>query len=95
MKALSGGLAGPGEVQRHPLRIGPQIEVAGNELRALVDTDHPWIAHLGADLFQGRDHVLGPIAEAWIRKSAPSRVQAMCDSCFGFPVGGRSRFVPK
>ena len=65
-EGIVGRLAGPGEVQRHPLRIGPQIEVTGDELRALVDPDRPWITHLGANPFQGCVHVLGPIAETRI-----------------------------
>lgn len=45
-------LAGPAEVQNHIVRISPQIEVTGDELRALIDADSLRIANLAADSFQ-------------------------------------------
>ena len=38
-KAVVGRLAGPREVENHTALIGPQIEIARDELRALVNTD--------------------------------------------------------
>ena len=32
-------LAGPGEVERHTFRVGPQVEIARDELGALIDPD--------------------------------------------------------
>lgn len=55
-----GGLSRPGEVQRHPLRIGPQVKVTADELRALVDTDR-CTPPLRAAL---RD--LGEVASLWV-----------------------------
>lgn len=37
-------LARPGEVQLDAALIGPQVEIAGDELRSLVDPDRPRIA---------------------------------------------------
>ena len=34
-------LSRPGEVQRHAVGIGPEVEIARDELRSLVDTDRP------------------------------------------------------
>ncbi len=41
--AVVGRLAGSGEVERHALVVGPQFEVARDELAAVVDTDECWI----------------------------------------------------
>ena len=38
-EAVVGRLAGPGEVQGDVVGIGPEIEVAGDELAAVVDPD--------------------------------------------------------
>src|SRR5690606_2191233 len=54
------------EVERDALGVGPQIEVARHEFRALIDSDRLRIAYIGTDLFQRPDHILCPIAEAWI-----------------------------
>ena len=43
------GLPGPGEVQDDAATVGPQIQVTGDELRALVDPDRLRKANLGAD----------------------------------------------
>jgi hypothetical protein len=51
------GLAGPGEVERHPTLVGPQVEIPGDELRALVDPDHPGQPDLAADTFEHIDNI--------------------------------------
>ncbi len=59
MKALSVGL--PGRE-----KVGPEVEVAGDELAALVDADRLRITDLGADPVERRHHVLAAIGEARI-----------------------------
>jgi hypothetical protein len=56
-------LAGPGEVERDPALIGPQVEIPGNELRALVDPDHPGQPDLAADTFEHIDNIGSPEGE--------------------------------
>lgn len=63
----------PGEVERDAFGVGPQVEVSGYELAALVDADRFRIADLRADLFQCSDHILRPIAEPWIENRHVSR----------------------
>src|ERR1700677_5407321 len=48
--------------------IGPEIEVAADKFRALIDPDRLRIAHCVADPFEGRDNVFGPIAEPRINR---------------------------
>jgi putative transposase len=48
------GLTRPREVERDTLRIRPQIEVAADELRALIDADRLRIANPAADPFERR-----------------------------------------
>jgi len=56
VKALDKGvirwLAEPREVEDDILLIGPQIQIARDELRSLVDADRPRIAHLATDPFK-------------------------------------------
>ena len=70
IEGLDAGVVGrlpqPAEVERHAFRIGSQIEVAGDELGALVDADRLRIADRRTDLLQCPDHVLGPVAESGI-----------------------------
>jgi hypothetical protein len=61
-----GGLAGPGEVQGDVVGIGPEIEILGDELAAVVDPDRLRIADLGADAFQGLHDILAAVGEAGI-----------------------------
>ena len=53
-----GRLAGPREVEHDVPLVGPQVEVAGDELRALVDADRLRIAVLPAHPFERGDDVL-------------------------------------
>ena len=55
-KRIVGRLAGPREVQGYAIRVGSEIEIAGNELATLVDPNGPRIA-----IFDRlRDGVKGP-----------------------------------
>src|SRR4051794_5547578 len=65
-KRIVRGFAGTREVQRDAFRISPQVHVAGDELRALVDPDRLRIAIAPADPLKRLNNVLSPIAEAWI-----------------------------
>src|SRR3546814_15150257 len=58
-----GRLAGAREVEDDAALISPEIETAGDELRAMLHTDRPGIAGLPAHPVQGRDHVLPALAE--------------------------------
>lgn len=51
------GLAGLGEVQRHAVRVGPQIPIPADELGALIDPERLRIADHGAGCLAGLDHV--------------------------------------
>src|SRR3546814_18578486 len=60
---VGGRLAGAREVEDDAALISPEIEIAGDELRALLHTDRLGIAGLPAHPVQGRDHVLPALAE--------------------------------
>ena len=62
-EGIVGRLAGAGEVEDDALVIGPQIEIAGDEFRALIDTDRLRIAGFTADPFQCLNDVLAAIGE--------------------------------
>lgn len=63
MKPLSVGAFRPGEVEDDARLTGSQIEIAGDELRALINADRRRIIDGSADPFKGQDHVLAPVAE--------------------------------
>jgi hypothetical protein len=48
-EGVFGRLSGPGEVQRDAVPVGPEVEIAGDALAALVDADRLRIADLSAD----------------------------------------------
>lgn len=48
--------AGPGEVERDLLCIGPQIKVARDEFAAIVGPNRLWVTDRGADPFQRLNH---------------------------------------
>lgn len=58
-----GRLARPAEVERHVSCIGPQIEIARNELAALVDPDRCRLANLAAHPLEHLDHIRRPEPE--------------------------------
>ena len=61
-----GWLAGPGEVERHVMNVGPEIEIAGDELRSLIDPDRAWIACLYTDAIEDLNDILTAITETRI-----------------------------
>lgn len=65
MQACAGGERGR-EVEHDAVPVRPEIEIAGNELAVLIDADRLQETDLGADLIQGRNDALTPIAEARI-----------------------------
>jgi len=67
-----GRFAQPREVEHDIPLVGPQIEVARDELRALIDPDRLRIAMLAADPFERGDDILAAIAEAGDRPPARS-----------------------
>ena len=46
------GFAGPGEVQRDAVSIGPNVKISRHELAALIDADRRRESHCIADSFQ-------------------------------------------
>src|SRR3546814_14374528 len=56
-------LARPREVERHSFHVGPQIQLAGDKLAALINPDRGWIADLGTDPFQYFHHIRSAEAE--------------------------------
>ena len=48
-EGILGRLSGPGEVENDVVAVSPQIEIAGDKLAALVDTDRLRITELSAD----------------------------------------------
>ncbi|MET4690198.1 hypothetical protein ABIA22_006563 [Sinorhizobium fredii] len=65
-KGIVGRLAWSREVQLDVALIGPQIEVAGDELAALIDPDRLRIAYGSACHVQCGYDILAPVAEARI-----------------------------
>jgi hypothetical protein len=72
-ESVVGRFAGAGEVERYAFGIGPEIQIAGDELGPLVDPDVAGIAAFGADPFKGLYYVLSPIAEARIDDGREAR----------------------
>ena len=61
--ALSGGLAGPGEVQVDTALVGPQVEITRDELAALIDPDRLRIADGPAGSLKRCYDILSSVAE--------------------------------
>ena len=59
-------LSGSREVEGDTVRVGPEIEIAGDELAALVDANGLGVTDLSADPFQSPHDVFGTIAEPGI-----------------------------
>lgn len=78
----------PGEVKRDASSIGPQIEIPGDELGALIDPDRIRIANLLTDDLQGSHHILTPVAETWVKRRHIARIRV--DHCQNadLPAGG-------
>ena len=73
-EAVIGGFAGPREVQNDIVGIGPEIEIPGDELTAVVDPDRSGIAGVGTDAFQGLNDVLSAVGEAGIGRRTEPRM---------------------
>lgn len=67
------GFARTREVERDAPRIGPEVEVAGDELRTLVDADRLRIADDRTRLIERPHDILTPIAEACIQHRREAR----------------------
>ena len=65
-EAIVRRLSRPREVQHDALLVSPEIEIAGDKLRSLVDADRLGIANGFADALQGQHDILASIAEARI-----------------------------
>ena len=65
-EAVVGRLARSREVEHHTLLVGPEVDIAGDELRSLVDADGLGVAHGFADALQGQPNIFASIAEARI-----------------------------
>ena len=64
-EGVVGGLFEAAQVQCDAMGTGPQVQIARDELRSLIDADCAGIARFCADSFQGRHHILTAIAEPW------------------------------
>ena len=87
-------LSRPGEVERDVVLIGPQIEIAGDELGALIDADRVRIVDLSTDTFEGRHHILAAVAEPRIDRRGEPREQ-IHDGENAQPRAGRQLIVHK
>ena len=65
-EGIVGWFPGPSEFQRDTFGIGPQVQIVGDELRALVNAKSLGIADLRASLFQSLYDVLLSIAESGV-----------------------------
>ena len=59
-------LSGSPEVKGDTVRVGPEIEIAGDELASLVNADRLRITDLRTCSFQSHHHVLRSVAETGI-----------------------------
>src|ERR1700709_1940464 len=64
VEAIVRRLSWPREIQHDTLLVSPDVEIAGNEFRSLVDADRLGIANGFADALQGQHDILASIAEA-------------------------------
>jgi hypothetical protein len=58
-KHIAGRLPRPREVERHAMRIGPEIQVTRDEFTALVNAYAPWIADGTANPLERAHHTRG------------------------------------
>src|SRR5262249_43117851 len=56
-EGIIGGLARSGEVQGDTPLVGPEVEIARNELSPLVDADRLRKSKLSADIFEDLDNI--------------------------------------
>jgi hypothetical protein len=72
---IVGWFARPTEVEGHVVLIRPQIEVARDELGALIDADRVWIADLRAHPVERGHHIFAAVAEPRIDGRGEPREQ--------------------
>lgn len=72
-KGIVRRLPGPGEVENDVFLVGSQVEITGDELRALIDPDRLRIAELAADAFQRLHEVFAAVAESRIDRRREAR----------------------
>lgn len=58
-------LSGPGEDTLHSVRIGPKVQVTGNELGTLIDPDGFGMPVTGADALENADDMRTGEPLAW------------------------------
>jgi hypothetical protein len=78
-EAVVGRLAGPRELQGDRARIGPQIEIAADELAAIVHPDRLRIAELTTHLNQRLPDVIAVVGEPRISGWTAARMRI--DDC--------------
>jgi hypothetical protein len=70
-------LSRAGEVQGHTLGVGPQVQIAGHELRTLIHADRFGRTDFGAGAVQSFNDVFGLVAEPRIGTSGQSQQVAV------------------
>jgi hypothetical protein len=65
-EAVGGRLAWPREVKGDVVGIGPEAEVTGDELTAIVHPGRLGVASHPEDAFQGLNDIFAPIGEACV-----------------------------
>ena len=70
-EGIVGRLARPGEVDLHAVEIGPLVEHAAGELRAVVDPQALRPAALAGQSVERLDHLVGPEARSRNDRRAP------------------------
>ena len=73
------------EVQNDAFLIGPEIEIARDKLRSLINTDCFWIANIFADALECLNNILAPIAKTRIhnRRESTKRIDNRQDADLG------------
>ena len=66
-EGIVGWLARPREVEDNAALVGLQVEIAGDELGPLVDTDGRRVADRRTDPVERLNHILAPVAEPRIK----------------------------
>ncbi len=74
-EAVIGRFSGPREVQGDVVGVGPKVEVARDELAAIVDPDRFGVTSSLADTLQRLNHVLTAIGETCVGGGAVARVR--------------------
>jgi hypothetical protein len=73
-KAIVGGLARPRKVERDAIHVGPEIEIAGDEFRAVVDADRPRATVVATNPGQCRRHIRAGVTVANVDRRRHLRI---------------------